>query len=175
MTHTTAARSRARARWFAHAIVTGGVAAGLLDILAAFAYRGAYGVSPTRVLQGIASGLLGPAAFQGGPATAALGLLLHFVIALGAAVVYYIASRAFPVLARRPVPCGLAYGVAVHAFMNLVVLPMSRVNFRTPPLQFHLVMIAIHMVCVGLPIALAVRRSVRPNPPAPGVGFQASS
>jgi hypothetical protein len=173
MTHTTAARSRARAPWFAHPIVSGGTAAGLLDILAAFGYRGAYGVSPTRVLQGIASGVLGPASFQGGPSTAALGLLLHFVIAFGAAVVYYVASRGFPVLARRPVPCGLAYGIAVHAFMNLIVLPLSRVNFRTPPVQFHLVMIAIHMVCVGLPIALAVHRAVQlptssSRRPAPG-------
>jgi hypothetical protein len=144
----------------AHPVIVGGIAAGILDILAAFAFRGAFGgVPPGRVLQGIASGLLGPAAFQGGAATAALGLGLHFFIAFVAAAVYYHASRVLPVLVRRAVLCGLAYGVAVHFVMNEVVLPLSRVNFRTPPWQFVAAMILIHMLCVGLPIALAVRRT----------------
>ena len=119
------------------------------------------GVQPTRVLQGIASGLLGPAAFQGGLRTAALGLALHFVIAFVCAAVYYAASRVLPVLAQRAVVCGMLYGVAVHLFMNQIVLPLSRVNFRTPPWQFVAVMIVIHMLFVGLPIALAVRRAAR--------------
>ncbi len=45
-----------------------------------------------RILQSIASGLLGASAFQGGPQTAALGALLHFFIALVAAAVYYAAG-----------------------------------------------------------------------------------
>jgi hypothetical protein len=145
----------------AHPVIVGGTAAGILDILAAFAFRGAFGVAPVRVLQGIASGLLGSSAFQGGAATALVGLALHFLIAFGAAAVYYAASRALPVLVRRPVLCGLAYGVLVHVVMNQVVLPLSRVNFRTPPWSFVAAMVVIHMLFVGLPIALAVRRGSR--------------
>ena len=145
----------------AHPVIVGGTAAGVLDILAAFAFRGAFGVGPVRVLQGIASGLLGPAAFQGGAATAFVGLALHFVIAFAVAAVYYAASRALPVLAHRAVLCGLAYGVVVHVIMNQVVLPLSRVNFRTPPWSFVASMVVIHMLFVGLPIALAVRRASR--------------
>ena len=63
-----------------------------------------------------------------------------------------------------PRVCGLAYGVIVHAFMNVVVLPLSRVNFRTPPWQFVAVMVAIHMLFVGLPIALAVKRAAYGKP-----------
>jgi hypothetical protein len=110
------------------------------------------------VLQGVASGLLGPSAFQGGAATALLGLVLHFVIAFVAAAMYYAVSRVFPMLVRRAVLCGLAYGVVVYLFMNDVVLPLSRVNFRTPPWYIVAVLVAIHMLFVGLPIALAVRR-----------------
>jgi hypothetical protein len=150
-----------RSSVLAHPIIVGGIAAGVLDILAAFAFRGLYGVSPVRVLQGIASGLLGPAAFQGGLPAALLGLALHFVIAFGAAAVYYAASRVLPVLVQRAVLSGMAYGVLVHLFMNQIVLPLSRVSFRTPPWSFVLVMIAIHMLFVGLPIALAVRRGLR--------------
>lgn len=141
-----------------HPVVVGGAVAGVLDILAAFTLSAARGGSPVRVLQGIASGLLGSSAFQGGAATAFLGVTLHFFIAFVAAAVYYGASRVLPILVRRPVVSGLAYGVVVYAVMNLVVLPLSRVNFRTPPSSIVATLVAIHMLCVGLPIALAVRR-----------------
>ena len=86
--------------------------------------------------------------------------MLHFFIAIVAAAVYYAASRVWTVLTRRFVLCGLAYGVIVYAVMNLVVLPLSRVNFRFPPWQVTAWLIVIHMLCVGLPIAAVVRRSV---------------
>ena len=65
----------------------------------------------------IASGLLGPASFQGGTTTAALGLVLHFVIAFGFATFYNLASRPFPALVRQPVVCGLLYGAAAFGFL----------------------------------------------------------
>jgi hypothetical protein len=108
--------------------------------------------------QGIASGLLGPEAFRGGAFTAALGLALHFVIAFAVAAVYYAASRSWPVLVRHAVPCGMAYGVLVHLVMDTVVLPLSRGTFRRPPWPVAVAMVAIHMLFVGLPAALAVRR-----------------
>lgn len=138
------------------AILRAGALAGVLDIAAAFALSGLRGVGPARVLRYIASGLLGAAALRGGAATAALGLLLHFVIATTAAAVYYAASRRIAVLAAHPVPSGLLYGVAVYFFMNLVVLPLSAVARR--PFVPSPAMIAIHMLCVGLPIALVLRR-----------------
>ena len=52
--------------------------AGGLDLIYAFGVNGANHVPPVRVLQYIASGLIGPAAFQGGAATAALRGLVHF-------------------------------------------------------------------------------------------------
>ncbi len=70
------------------AVLWAGFACGVLDITAAFVVYGFFGAKPVPLLQGIASGLLGPRAFQGGLATALLGLLCHFVIAFGAAAVY---------------------------------------------------------------------------------------
>jgi hypothetical protein len=141
-----------------HPIIVGGVAAGTCDILAALAFNWAR-VPPVRVLQYIASGLLGPAAFDGGAGTAVLGLGLHFLIASGAAAGYYAASRLWPLLLRRPVTCGLAYGVAVYLVMNLIVLPLSQATVRRGSSMSIAIMIGIHMLCVGLPIALAVRAS----------------
>jgi hypothetical protein len=141
------------------AILWGGSIAGTLDILAAFVNSGLRGVSPARVLQAIASGLLGADAFKGGIATAALGLVLHFFIATTATAVYYAASRKLKVLVEQPIVCGLAYGIPVYLVMNLVVLPLSAVPFK-PPHTLEAVVTAalILMFCVGLPIALVVRR-----------------
>jgi hypothetical protein len=88
----------------ARAVLTGGLAAGALDIIAAWIVYGLRGVAPTRTLQSIASGILGVAAFQGGVATAAFGLALHFVIATTAAAVYSLASRGIP--DSSGIPCG---------------------------------------------------------------------
>lgn len=145
-----------------HPIVLGGVLVGVLDILAAFLVRDAFGgVRPVAVLQGIASGMMGPAAFRGGAVTAALGLLLHFLIAFIATAVYYVASRRWRVLVERAVICGLAYGILVHIVMNQVVLPLSRVAFRTPPWSFVAAMLLVHMLCVGLPISVTIKLTER--------------
>jgi uncharacterized membrane protein YagU involved in acid resistance len=141
------------------AIFWGGLIAGTLDILAAFVNSGLRGVSPTRVLQAIAGGLLGADSFKGGFATAALGLALHFFIATTATAVYYAASRKLKVLVDQPIVCGLAYGIAVYLMMNLIVLPLSAVPFKPPhTLGAIFTALLILMFCVGLPIALVVRR-----------------
>jgi len=142
-------------------ILAAGLVAGTLDIAAAIALTLARGGRIVRMLQGIASGLLGRAALEGGPGTAAIGLLLHFVIATGAAAVYYAASRRLSVLVDRPVLSGLAYGVVVYLVMNLVVLPLSAIGWHPPRASAAEVLVPIHMVCVGLPIALMVRRAGR--------------
>jgi hypothetical protein len=140
------------------AVVWGGATAGVLDIAAALTVYGLRGARPIRVLQAIASGLLGAEAFKGGTGTAALGLALHFLIAFTAAAVYVAASRRLRILVDRPVLAGFMYGALVYAVMNAVVLPLSKVapaRFNAP---LALTILVVHMVCVGLPIALAARR-----------------
>ena len=112
------------------AVVWAGFACGVLDITAAFVVYGFFGAKPVPLLQGIASGLLGPRAFNGGLATALLGLLCHFVIAFGAATVYFMASRALPFLIQNAVASGALYGMAVYFFMNRIVLRLSAVAKR---------------------------------------------
>ncbi len=143
------------------AILCGGLLCGALDIAAAFAIYGAMGLRPVRLLQGIASGLLGSSAFSGGMATALLGFFFEFLIATGAAAVYVLASRFFGFLTRHPRLAGPLYGIAVYWFMQLVVLPLSRYAHHGFSIELTLIGIAIHMVCVGLPIALAARRFAR--------------
>jgi hypothetical protein len=142
------------------AILLGGLIAGTLDITAAFVQAGLRGTGPVRILQFIASGFLGRESFEGGMATAGLGLLLHYVIALGAAAVYVGASHWLKVLIEKPVVCGLAYGVPVWAFMNLVVLPLAGITMKRSVPSVAVAM-GILMVCIGLPIALTARRMLR--------------
>lgn len=118
-------------------------------------------MSPVRIFQSVASGLLGSAAFKGGAPTAVLGLCLHFFIATIAATVFYLGSLRLRLLVRRPVVAGAAYGVAVYLFMNHLVLPLSAVAKRPFVLSTALGMVAIHIACVGLPIAFIVRRYSR--------------
>jgi len=140
------------------AVLWAGFACGVLDITAAFIVYGFFGAKPVPLLQGIASGLLGPRAVQGGLATALLGLLCHFVIAFGAAAVYFAASRAIPFLIQNAVVSGVLYGVAVYFFMNRIVVPLSAAAKRPFSLKLMIVGVIVHIFCVGLPISLSVRR-----------------
>lgn len=142
----------------AFAILLGGSIAGALDITYAIVFWSWRGVPALRVLQSVASGLLGAPAFKGGLPTAALGLFLHFFIAFSAAAIFYLASRRLPFLTRRAFISGVLYGIIIYAVMNLVVLPLSafprKVTF--PPLVLA-TGLCVHMFFIGLPISLAAR------------------
>ena len=143
------------------AIFWGGLICGVLDIAYAFVFFGALGVHPERLLQGIAFGLIGRSTYGGGLETAAFGLFLHFVVAYGATTVYYLASRKLHFMIRRAVISGMLFGVAVHLFMQFVVIPLSAIGPRPLHLGVFLINAFEHMLLVGLPIALAVRKFTR--------------
>jgi hypothetical protein len=140
------------------AILVGGAICGALDITAAFVVYGLFGLKPIPLLQGIAAGLLGPRSFTGGLSTAALGLLCHFVIAFSATAVYFAASRRLSFLLRNPVASGVLYGIAVYFFMRWVVVPLSAAKNGPFSLKMTAIGLIIHVICVGWPIAFAVRR-----------------
>src|SRR5450756_1322672 len=134
-------------------ILLAGLTSGLLDITCTLTLNKLKGTAPTRTLQTIASGLLGPKSFVGGRSTAALGLWFHFIIAVAAAAAYYIASRKLGVLIEYAVLYGLLYGIAVHLFMSFIILPLSSLP-RPFSGKFFATQLVIHMFFVGLPISL---------------------
>lgn len=143
------------------AILFGGLAAGVLDAADALvAFKLVLGFDPIPIYQFVASGMLGPSAFQGGFATALLGLAIHFLIAFTAAAVFVLVAHRIERLRTWFVPYGLAFGVAVWAFMNLVVIPLSKI----PPAPFSLPLflngVIGHALLVGLPIAYFAHRLV---------------
>jgi hypothetical protein len=91
-------------------------------------------------------------------ATAALGLACHYFIAFSAAIVYYVASRWLPILLQHAIICGALYGVTVYFFMNRIVVPLSAARRFPFSWVMMFIGITIHIFCIGLPIALLVRR-----------------
>ena len=142
----------------------GGLVAGALDIADAVVVTILLGGTPLRMLQGIASGLVGPRAFEGGLATSALGFGLHFLIALSAAAVFFAATRVWPTLLRRPIWSGILFGLCVWAFMRFVVIPLSLVRMGHPGPLLVANQLFIHAFGVGVPIAWFAARSALGNP-----------
>jgi hypothetical protein len=152
-------------------VILGGLAAGVIDIAYACIYWAiAAGVPPSRIFQSVAAGALGrQAAVAGGAATAALGLALHFFIALTVAFVYYGAARHVPVLWRRAWVLGSLYGVAVYGVMHYIVVPLSRAGGGggRPNVLWDTLSIVVHAFGIGLPVALAARAALRGRADAP--------
>jgi hypothetical protein len=133
-----------------------GLLSGALDLAATTTVVRTQGISAERLLQRIASGALGPSAFQGGRKTAAAGLFFHLFIAFTAASIYYASSRKMTVLLDYPFLCGASYGVAVHLAMSGLVVPLSATPKREFSAKTFLTQLVIHIFCVGLPIALSI-------------------
>ena len=147
-------------------VVLGGVAAGVIDIAYACIFWAIKsGVRPSRIFQSVAAGLLGrQAAVAGGASTAALGLALHFFIALSVAVVFYVAARYAEGLWRRPWTFGSLYGVAVYGVMHYIVVPLSAAGggrIAAFDLVWDGLSIVVHAFGVGVPVALAARAALR--------------
>jgi hypothetical protein len=140
------------------AILRAGATCGVMDITAALIVYGYFGLGPVRLLQGIASGLLGSRAFDGGLQTVLLGLCLHFLIAFSAATVYVVLSRWINFLLCHFYLSGVLYGVAVYFFMQDVAIPLSAYRKHPFSIKMMLIGVVIHIFCVGLPISLSTRR-----------------
>lgn len=143
-------------------VLAGGLVLGTLDLLFACTFWGVLrDVAPERILQSIAAGVQGTAAFGGGAASAALGLLCHYFIAITMVLAYAIASRRKRVLVMRPVRYGLLYGLLLYVVMNHVVVPLSNAPQPTKIyLPWIVASIIMHAV-LGVICAWAARSAHR--------------
>jgi uncharacterized membrane protein YagU involved in acid resistance len=145
-------------RRFGKAVLWGGLISGLLDAtdgVIAFAFKG---VNPIQVLQYIASGAIGKAAFNGGLLTALVGLVFHFFIAFVLAFMYSFVAERFPKIQQQPIPFGLAFGASVNLAMTYVILPLTAVGPSAFEWPYFLNGLIGHALFVGVPIALAARK-----------------
>lgn len=154
-------------------LVRAGVLTGVVDGLFACAVTVGFQHSTVeRLFQGIASTLLGPAAFSGGAGTALIGLLMHFGVAFGWSAVFLFLVAPWPrtraVLATPYGRLKIAslYGPAVWLVMSLVVIPLL---LQRPPRLGALWWIELlgHIPFVGLPIVASI---AGPAPRRAGTG-----
>lgn len=143
------------------AAVFAGLAGGAADILAAFViYRPA---TPVQILQSVASGLQGAAAFQGGMTSAAIGLAAHFAIAIVFAALFVIAAGLIPALLKRPLLSGLTLGVGVYGVMNAIVVPLSMAPERAAPAPHMIGLGLVAHALFGIALVFTAARLLRPG------------
>ena len=112
------------------------------------------------VWQYIASGALGNAAFEGGIATALLGVFFHLIISFVIAGVFILSADRIPLLRRYAFVGALLYGFGVFIVMNLIVTPLSAAPpVPAPTLPWLIEAIIEHVLIVGLPLGIIVRRN----------------
>jgi hypothetical protein len=138
------------------AIFVGGLITGALDMTYAMLMYSPK--APLLIPQHIAGGILGVNHQLGGEVgTTILGFVCHFTIALGAATVFYLASRRWSYLTQQPLISGMVFGACVYLVMHFVVLPLSALPPAHWVWQRQIPEFIWHWFGVGLPISLSVR------------------
>ena len=155
-----------RKSFFASAL-TAGLVAGTLDITAACiqAYLKT-GTTPSQVLKYVASGAVDPKTFSNDTMLAAVGLLVHFIIAISFTFFFFFLAKQIPSLVKYPILIGILYGVFVWSTMRFIILPyISRLNPKPivgqEAIKNAAIAAAIIVVCVGIPVVLLARRYFR--------------
>jgi hypothetical protein len=120
------------------------------------------------VWQYIASGVLGNAAFEGGMATALLGVFFHLIISFVIAAVFILGVERIPLLRRYAIAGSLLYGFSVFIVMNMIVTPLSAAPpLPAPTMPWLIEAILEHTLLVGLPLGMLVRRNADTNTSLP--------
>ena len=73
---------------------------------------------------------------------------------------YWLASRLWPVLMRRPIVCGALYGIGVYLVMNYVVIPLSATSRPRFLLSWVVCSLIVHAFLIGVPAAFFARTAL---------------
>ena len=120
------------------------VAAGIPDVFAAALLSRS---SPGKILQTIASGVLGEASYMGGGTSIAFGLGLQIAMSFVIAIVYNMAFLQVESVRNYPFTAAALYGVVIFVVMNFVVVPLSRAH---PQPQWNLVSVVVMLIVMIL-------------------------
>lgn len=146
---------------FTDAALKAGLIAGSLDATAAsIQYYTLTGGNPAKVFQYVASAAFGNQVHTSGTlfGWAAVGLVLHFIIAISFAFFFFKFFRYIKKLLPNWIVAGIVFGLLVWAVMNLIVVPVS----FGKPYVFHFeksaTAAAILILAIGLPISWLANR-----------------
>ena len=162
MSTTTSTSPKSSGSLLLLSLITG-VIIGLLHIIVqlgiVFSFLG--GTPFMSVLQYIASGIMGEAAYAGGLRTTLLGVVLELVMTILIAGIFVLSADRISILRKNVIVGSLLYGFGVFVVMNLVVLPLSAAPaLPAPPLWMLIEIILEHMLLIGLPLGILVKHSM---------------
>jgi uncharacterized membrane protein YagU involved in acid resistance len=156
-----------RRSFFASAL-TAGLVAGTLDIIGACisAYIKNDKVTPTKVLNYVASGAFDPKTYSSPAMQTVSGLLIHFFIAISFTFLFFLLAKQIPSLVKYPIPIGILYGIFVWAAMRFIILQYLSRHEQKPiataeDFKSAAISAGILVVCIGIPLALFARKYVR--------------
>lgn len=142
-------------------LLIGGYTVATLDMLAAIAYWAPHGTPAIRILQSIATWILGPAAYAGGATTALLGIVVYAQLMWGVVALYHAIAQRRPVLLRHPLACGAAYGALAYVAIFQVMAPLlSGIHPAFDP-AWIATCVVVYTTLVGMPCALFARAATR--------------
>lgn len=149
-------------------ILCGGLIAGTVDIGAACLING---LSPTVILQAVASGLLGQDSYRGGLPVAVFGYVLQCAMSVVIAACYATGTQWLPATRTHWVAAGLAFGIVIFGVMNYFVVPLSAVGrrpyFTTASFVGNLLAMFLFGVIVAYFFRNAPRGAAANTPPGP--------
>lgn len=142
-------------------VVAGGLAIAAIDLIYCVLFWSPQGVSPMRILQGIAAGALGGASFQGGITTALLGAGFQWLIGACYVLAYAVVARRVAPLRTHPRRYGIVYGMLLYMVMSNIIVPLSAAPQPAQPnLAWMLANIPMFAV-FGTIAALYAQRAIR--------------
>jgi hypothetical protein len=145
-------------------ILCGGLAIAATDLVYCLLYWSPQGLPPLRLLQGVAAGALGRAAFDGGVATALLGAGLQWLIGCCFVFAYAMGASALTLLRVHPHRYGIAFGLLMYLVMNGVVVPLSAApQPKHPQVAWMLLNLPMFALFGTIAARFALRALVRRN------------
>ena len=133
------------------------ILAGTLDAIAAIIhYTINGGKVASRIFQYIASGAVGGEAFTGGIGMVILGIILHYSIAFGFTLFFFLIYPRVKFFSKNKILTAAIYGIFVWLVMNFIVIPMSSINPAPFNLRQSIIGALILIVAIGLPLSFII-------------------
>lgn len=140
-------------------IFQAGLLAGTIDILSAFLYYYVKsGKNPLNVLNYVSKVALGPNAFTSTGLQQVSGLLVHFAIAFGWTILFFILYTRIKWLQVNKFVTAIVFGSFVWAMMNVVMLPQWNNKAFEFKGETTIVNWLILIVAIGMPLSFIASR-----------------
>jgi hypothetical protein len=137
-----------------------GIGGALADLAVAALYWSGFQVEAIRIPQSIAAWFIGRDAYDGGVATALLGILLYGGLVCAVCALYRSAARRWTDLLRHPFAYGSLYGMLAYGVIFWVIAPLLTGDGGSTRPEWLGLCVATYILAIGIPAALAARATL---------------